>query len=70
MLGVDADSILHSKSMSLDPYLASPEDIHLHVRMNGEVASAAVMLKTTPFSECFVQHWTSKKANITESCWF
>jgi hypothetical protein len=69
VLGVDGDSIVVNASLSLDPYLSSPEDILLHVRMNGEVAAAAVLLKTTPFSKCFVEFWTSKKENITASCW-
>lgn len=60
VLGIDGDTIPRGLDVSFDPFLASSQDIILHARLNGEVEASAVMMKTTPFAECFLRTWVSK----------
>ncbi len=60
VLGIDGDTIPRALNISFDPFLASSQDIILHARLNGEVEASAVMMKTSPFAECFLRTWVSK----------
>ncbi|KAI7846174.1 hypothetical protein COHA_000344 [Chlorella ohadii] len=42
---------------SLDKWLTVHEDVVLHIRQDYEVASAAVMVRSTPFGYCFLEEW-------------
>jgi hypothetical protein len=60
VMGIDGDTLPRAMNATLEPYFSLPEDVVLHARMNGEVAAAAVLLRTSAFAECFLRTWVAK----------
>ncbi len=60
VLHLDGDSIFLNFNKSLEAYTSMPEDVILQLRLNKEVTAAAVLMRTTPFADCFVRLWGGK----------
>ncbi|GAB4822345.1 hypothetical protein N2152v2_009391 [Parachlorella kessleri] len=57
LLHIDGDMHALNMSRPLERFLQAPEDILLHIREQYEVTASAVLLRSTPFSHCFLERW-------------
>lgn len=60
VLHLDGDSIFLDFNKTFDAYTTAPQDIFLQIRLNKEVTAAAVLMRTSPFAECFLRLWGGK----------
>ena len=60
ILHLDGDSIIVGFNKSLEAFTASSEHMYMQIRENKEVTGAVQLMRTTPFSECFLRYWNSK----------
>ena len=60
VLHLDGDSIFVDFQKGLERFTSLTQDIFLQIRSNMEVTAAAVLLRTSPFSDCFLRLWASK----------
>lgn len=63
ILHIDSDVLALNMSRSLDRFLELDEDIVLHMREFNEVAAGTVLLRSSPFSHCFLDYWISMGAH-------
>lgn len=60
VLHLDGDTIFLDLSRGFEELMASGQHLFWQIRLNKEVTAAAALMRTSPFSECFLRLWGAK----------